>query len=282
MTSINSHYAATFAAMCDDELLYLAQSWGSLTESAQSALQAEFNKRQLNPELEYEDRPSASDLKHLWSKAASRLKDPRLVALFEPEGTVQAEKQAGTPIGQRPIGGWLYVLASYMVCSSLYGVFQDARGLLAADAQPAHTVLAVFTFVSLPFRMLMVYAGVGLFAKWDGAVKIARISLWAALIALAPLYVVTPVLSVLLWGYLTEHYSSVLTGTSVSLNTVKPVLQMLLSLPYVLRRLLWSMYYALPTILGILYLRKSQRVRQSYEKTDLVAPGTESHIISAL
>jgi hypothetical protein len=65
MGSDDLHYAATYARMYDAELVNLARSYDSLTETAQTAIREEFARRGLEPPLIETEGPDVAEQRNL-------------------------------------------------------------------------------------------------------------------------------------------------------------------------------------------------------------------------
>lgn len=162
MPTETSDYAATYSAMSDEQLLLLARSPDTLVDAAQAALQGELDIRQLKLEV-------------LAAKP---------VQLETASAPVAPGANELPPT--RSVGGWLILLASYLVLQPLFALWGtgvgNAHSGWALEQYPRlRTVLVVQTIVVVVLSMLSICAGLGLWRKWSNCVGLARISLMAYL-----------------------------------------------------------------------------------------------------
>ncbi len=284
MTEGHFDYAKTYAAMPDQELLALARDPGALTCAAQAALREEVNKRGLGSDLDQKseflaDRQRASGDSRItqqfrrWVMYLARQLDPlespqSRVAEGE-QGLSDIEPEEESPSSPQPVRGWLLILISYMICVPVLETFEMAR----QTCNLSQSTLEMFTglgmifvawiITAIPALMFMVYAGVGLLGKWRHGVKIAKISLVIEIIVSfffsAAFGLYRAIRDVTIMGR-TAHVSVFGPATRHNLAAIVLVaFRIILSTLHAFRD-------ALPSLVALLYLQKSRRVRLTYPR----------------
>ena len=264
-------FAATYAAMTDEEILGLVRDTGALTDEAQIAVREEALRRGMDPVAPSGSAsPSGKRSSRPVVQAAGGIVDRLLVSASGDVGyredSATAPNLATFQFSLRdsdvalPIRGWLLALIVYMlVVPALDCVSMSERLKYARWSDLLGVLYSVELLLKFPALLFMMFAALALMTRLRRCVAIAKISLTIEMIV-AFLFTVTIALC---RAFVVDLPSS--TPSSVlSHTTHNHFYSYVFAEIHFLEGVKGAFYAALPNLIGLFYLHKSRRVRLTY------------------